>query len=77
VGGNDREAKDEEGKACTISPLYTNKFCVSRCFFIYFQRTGLTEYLHNNLHKSLKIEGECAKFRFEFGSIKKEVSGKE
>jgi len=33
--------------------------------------------IHNNLDKSLKIEGECAKFRFEFQSIKKEVSGKE
>jgi hypothetical protein len=22
--------------------------------------------IHNNLHKSLKIEEECAKFRFEF-----------
>lgn len=48
MGGNDREKNDEEGRECSMPPLYTNKFNVSRCFFIYFQRTGLAEYLRLN-----------------------------
>lgn len=52
MGGNDREAKDEEGRECSMPPLYTNKFCVSRCFYIYFQRTGLAEYLRTRRGKS-------------------------
>ena len=33
-----------------MPPLYTNKFRVSRYFFIYFQRTGLAEYLPFRRH---------------------------
>ncbi len=45
LGGNGREAKDKEGKACFMDPLDTNKSRVSSFFICYFQRTGLTEYL--------------------------------
>ena len=51
VGGKGREAHNEEGIVCSMPPLYTNKSDVSRCFFIYFQRTGLAEYLQSKLHK--------------------------